>query len=399
VKPLPIIATALALAVTGSGIYFYQKRSSRTATQVKKLQDQPSARKPVPWRDIANPVPAMTIATPSATTSPAPGEPAPATPPPAADPAPAEPESPDLSGLSMAELCAADWQQAAGIELSLLRHQVAQGDFAMTTDCARMMFDANQSGDLGWFIAQCQPAAEIQMENRDRCVSLAMIYRAYAIGKVVRDQEKLADVETSTLANILTRNMTSLKSADAAQLDQSVAIANEIIRREPDAYGAYKAKAVAMILKEVRFKAEMDEDDFAQTMAEMASFESYDPAFSLREEILGDSTDMTTASSRDPDIARLPFLRQMALGDYEVLMAEAEDYIDEFPDSPTGYQFLAQGLWRTGEKAEALQALRRGMDQDADNSLLLDLFEKVAERPAVDYLSEIRMEIDPDHPL
>lgn len=394
---IPIIATLLAIAVAGGGIYYYQKTSSRSATQVTKLQDQPSSRKAVPWRDIANPVPTATSAsTPAA----APPQPKPVTPPPApVAPEPAEPEVPDLSGMSMEELCAADWQQAAGMELSLLRHQVAQGDFAMTSDCARMMFDANQSGDLGWFIAQCQPAVQMQIENRDRCISLAMVYRAYAIGKIVRDQVRLMDVETSTLANILMRNMTSLKDADAAQLDQSIAVANEIINREPDAYGAYKAKAVSMILKEVRFKAEMDEDDFDQTLAEMASFESYDPTFSLREESLGDTGTMTAESTRDPDIARLPFLRQMALGDYEVLIAEAEDYINEFPDSPLGYQFLAQGLWRTGQKAEALQALRSGMDQDADNNLLLDLFEKAADRPAIDYLSEIRVEIDSDNSM
>lgn len=391
-KPLQVIATVLALSAAGGSFYYLQKKRSQTAVAVKKMQEQPRTRKPVVWRSIANPEPAAPATRPEETST-ASQPSAGTSPPPASETDSPTPEG--LPSLSMEELCAADWQQAASVELSLLRHQVAQGNFAMTSDCARSMFDANQGGDLGWFVAQCQPSSQMQIENRDRCVDLALVYRAFAIGNVVRAPEQLSQVEMATLANILTRNMTNLKNADTVQLDQSIAVANEIISREPDAYGAYKAKAVSMLLKEARYKIEIDDEEFEQTLTEMASFETFDPTFSLREENRDDGTAPTQAvDNADPDILRLPFLRQMATGNFEALIEDAEEFIGEYPDSPVGYHFLAQGLWRSGEKEEALQAIRNALEQDTDNALLLELLTKAADRPAVDYLSDIRVELD-----
>ncbi|MBI2522721.1 MAG: hypothetical protein HYV97_20030 [Bdellovibrio sp.] len=57
------------------------------------------------------------------------------------------------------------------------------------------------------------------------------------------------------------------------------------------------------------------------------------------------------------DLVHIPFLRTLARNDFDQLISDAQDFIDQFPGSPIGYLYLVKALSMQGREEEALTAI------------------------------------------
>ena len=83
---------------------------------------------------------------------------------------------------------------------------------------------------------------------------------------------ELGDLETTELAQKLNDKMKNFQKLTAAQVDESISITDEIISREPDVYSAYKAKLILLLVKEGKFKQEIEDDlinDYMDIMTDL----------------------------------------------------------------------------------------------------------------------------------
>ncbi len=196
-------------------------------------------------------------------------------------------------------------------------------------------------------------------------------------------EELWETIAPSDLAEILKRGLSEIGDAEAPELDQIVGLADALISLEPDAYGAYKAKAMALLVKEAKFGAPIDEDQFALILLDMAEFGEVDPAFQTTDRFIQEEELV------DPDLIKLPFLRVMASGDLSRLMGDATEYLVTYPNSRIGSEFLAQALWRQGNQTAAIAEIRRSY---RDNPELLPLVERkfisLAQKDPVHYLMD-----------
>ena len=76
-----------------------------------------------------------------------------------------------------------------------------------------------------------------------------------------------------TLAVELNQNMLNIKNLDLSGVEKNIQLADEIIDLEPNSYSAYKAKLISMLVIESKFNKRINEDEFNQTLENMATFE------------------------------------------------------------------------------------------------------------------------------
>ena len=202
----------------------------------------------------------------------------------------------------------------------------------------------------------------------------------------------IEQMTTEELAQSLTRYFNSTPIPTPAALNDVIKIADEMIDRNPDAYGAYKAKLISLVMREAKYNVPIDENEYQSLIEDMLRFRDYDESFSLQEQNPDQNTALVeTDETLDPDLIRIPFLRIMLRGDYAALMNEAEDYMDQNPTSPFGYYFMAQGQWRTGQRDEALNTLQAAIQKDARNEILLNLFQSHADASPLQYLEGMKV--------
>jgi hypothetical protein len=72
------------------------------------------------------------------------------------------------------------------------------------------------------------------------------------------------------------------------------------------------------------------------------------------------------------DIVQIPFMRMMAKNDLSGLIANAETFIQQFPESPIGYFYAVRGLEMEGREDEALDVIAKSRLGNADQGLLLE---------------------------
>lgn len=74
--------------------------------------------------------------------------------------------------------------------------------------------------------------------------------------------------------------------------------------------------------------------------------------------ILSKRNDETSSSVYlNEDIVEIPFLRLMAKADHDTVIENAQSFIEQFPDSPTGYYYLVKALEAEGRTDEAIRAI------------------------------------------
>lgn len=248
------------------------------------------------------------------------------------------------------------------------------------------------------------------------------------------NNEPLANLDTQTIAVRLNAQMKDVQNLDSAALDMNIEMADEIISREPDSYGAYKAKLISMLVKEGKFDSAANESEVESLLESMAQFSINTDRVARREAALmanansdirkveGDLEMLAIerdnlengvlANSADPtqmeqlnqlredlddrealllsnienleksvanntnqivneDIVEIPFMRMMAQNDYQGVMDNAQEFIDQFPNSPNGYFYYMRALELQGRNDEARNLLQTSnLPSEAQQALL-----------------------------
>ena len=243
----------------------------------------------------------------------------------------------------------------------------------------------------------------------------------------------LASLDTQEIAVKLNAQMKAVKTLEAKDLDYNIEMADEILSREPDSYGAYKAKLISLLVKEGKFDSPADESEVESLLESMAQFNfntdrvarreaalmananadirniegeldnlivdreaiengiatATDPA--LMEELnmqreqldakeallqnnivnLEQSVAVNTNQLVNEEIVEIPFMRMMAQNDYEGVMDNAQDFINQFPNSPNGYFYMVRALEMQGQGEQARSLIQSAtMPKDVQQSLL-----------------------------
>lgn len=83
----------------------------------------------------------------------------------------------------------------------------------------------------------------------------------------------VVDMAVEDLVLELDSGMADINNQTKEQLDRNIAVANEIIAREPESYSAYKAKLISLLAKEGRFKEKADDTEVNALLETIAEFE------------------------------------------------------------------------------------------------------------------------------
>lgn len=255
----------------------------------------------------------------------------------------------------------------------------------------------------------------------------------------------LSDQETQALALKLSEQLRRPRNLELEMIENNIAIANEIISREPDSYSAYKAKLISLLVKEGKFNQEIDDEEVDNLLTSMAQFNissdklarreaaliaesndqiqnaetQLDELASAREELesklanldsndaefvtlnnqlqqlearetqlLDDlqslQTQIVSNSSQlvNEDLVEVPFRRMLAKGEYDSVIDNAQNFIEEFPDSSSGYFYLIRALELQGQKEEALNIIQNSkLPPDVQSNLIQKLETESAETP------------------
>ena len=271
-----IIASTVAVVLAVVFLTRRQAKVSPVATQKNVLSAEKTKKAKV-WRDVLSPT-AERVSLAVAET--------PVTPPATDAPGSAEDLAATVQNSDTNSLCMSDWNFVASLELPQFEHMLQHSQYSLSQTCREAMVRDQEFASVNWFLSKCSVAQEVSPENIDRCVQLAFEFRSIAVAKIYITPENYADLDTSVLGNILTRNSLMIRDAELAQLNQNVAISDEMIRREPELYGAYKVKLVSMLMKEAKYREAMDEGEYESLVSQMSSFVEPDPSIQMRGETL-----------------------------------------------------------------------------------------------------------------
>lgn len=109
---------------------------------------------------------------------------------------------------------------------------------------------------------------------------------ASATARNTSDEELIKNRETEVLALDLNSRMVRIKAMDLPEIERTIEIADELILREPETYAAYKAKLIALLTREGKFKMRADEAEVNALLEEMARFDLTNDKVLLKEAAL-----------------------------------------------------------------------------------------------------------------
>jgi flagellar biosynthesis chaperone FliJ len=257
--------------------------------------------------------------------------------------------------------------------------------------------------------------------------------------------EPLANVDTVDLAVKLDGQMKRPRNLDLNTIENNIAIADEIISREPDSYSAYKAKLISLLVKEGKFQQPIDEVEVEGLLENMAQFNISSDKLARREsaligntnsevqtvelqleelarsretiesqlgsydanspelaqlnaqiqeldtreaQLLGNIDNLqeslanNTAQLTNEDVVEIPFMRMMAKSDYDSVIDNAQTFIEQFPNSPNGYFYLVRALEMQGQKDQARSVIQNArLPQDVQATLLQRLENEGSQNP------------------
>jgi hypothetical protein len=276
-KYLGLIATVTIVVLLT--VFFAMRRQARVspvATQKSVLSAEKTKKTKV-WRDVLSPTSARVSLESSEEQ---------VTPPTLDTPGSPEDLAATMQNSDTNSLCMSDWNFVASLELPQFEHMLQHSQYSLSQTCREAMVRDQEFAGVNWFLSKCSVASEVVPENLDRCLLQSFEFRSIAVAKIFMKSDNYADLEMSVLGNILTRNSMMIRDADLAQLNQNVAIADEMIRREPELYGAYKVKLVSMLMKEAKFRETMDDSAYEVLVGQMSTFVDPDPNIQMRGETL-----------------------------------------------------------------------------------------------------------------
>jgi tetratricopeptide (TPR) repeat protein len=175
------------------------------------------------------------------------------------------------------------------------------------------------------------------LNSRD-CDIFLTYFRAWAISMSFPDDD-LSSLDETILINKFIWKFASNNDFKLEGLDQSLKMANEIISRRPDFFGAYKAKLIPLFLKEIKHKQNM-EDDITSTL------------------------DVLNSLGTNEEVDEFPIVRE--LNSENIDENKVKDYIDTFiqkhPNSSRGQYYLAALKWKkTKDRAATKKILEKAL--------------------------------------
>ena len=297
-------------------------------------------------------------------------------------------------------VCEPGLRELAETENSVLMDELTNLRPFFTNGCLKQMKQDKKFSSLKPFIEDCQ----LKLEEKDpdyierRCLSSIGPLKALIIRLLADDNIPPGEKDLSVLGQELKGGVLDLKNASLEDLDKNIATAEELLNRDPDYYDAYKGKLLSQLMRELKFNKEADEESYQALYDELWRFR----VTNERDEVLSElrlaqnEEDKSPAPSEleglDPDLVQLPFLRLKALGDYEALGRMAEEYVDAWPESMLGRQYLAEAVWATGDKAEAVRVFKEGTGRDISDEAAYQMISKRAADSALEQITRIKSE-------
>lgn len=284
-------------------------------------------------------------------------------------------------------VCDGDWKIIARatplqVEDALLRRQPM-----LKGNCLKRMREDSSVPSIQAFVDACQAKLRSIEENnlRPLCISRVGSFRAYVIWNLKKGDALPERGNSDDLAYQLEGSFENLRDASAKDLDRAIQLADGLIESVPGLYPAYKAKLVAMILKETKFGEAVDPKAYEDLYRELLSFESSggseaEPGIRAPE-----------LNGMDSDLVHMPFLRLEARGEYDQVRILAEEYVQNYPRSYIGYYYLAESAWKAGNEGEAVEVFRRGLGASASTAAAREMFLRMRGKDALERLSEIKL--------
>lgn len=137
-------------------------------------------------------------------------------------------------------------------------------------------------------------------------------------------------------------------------LDNVVLYSDEMIRRDPDIYDAYKAKALALFLKEYMHKDKTVAEDIENVFDEIDLFDH-----------------------NDSQINEMIMVRYLLDKDIDSAEEVALSLLKDDPENYVGAYFMAAVEWRDGQREKARDWLNKALDLSPENVRVLDSLKKI----------------------
>jgi hypothetical protein len=203
----------------------------------------------------------------------------------------------------------------------------------------------------------------------------------------------LDQLSSAELARKIVSTFTEQKSKESLSL--GIEAADELLKRDPNIYAAYKAKLLAQLNLDVLFDQEIDSGEFEFLLQEMYRFSNFDDSLALADDFPEqEGQENLSDANIDQDLIKLPFIKLLIDDELELLQEESQAYIEEFPKSPYGYYYLAQSLSRLGNSQDARNAIDRARSNSVSGMMDLELFEKSTQKSPKQMLDNIQINFD-----
>lgn len=302
-------------------------------------------------------------------------------------PAAAAPEKPSLRAL-----CESSWAGVAASDVRSLENDLLRRTVWLNEDCLKAMREDSSAAAVKPFVETCQAGLPRLAAERVQavCVPRAADFRSFVIWQL--GEGNIAGADTPELANQLYGSFLDLKHASRADIERSLAVADALLARNPDMYAAHKAKLVALMLKELKFKQEVDPGAYENAYRELLSFAGEGGPDPVAEERGGARNAAAELNGVDPDLVHLPFVRLGAQGNYEGMGRLAEEYVQAYPNSYVGYYYLASATWAAGDEEQALSLFRRGLRNSVSEGAAREMLQRLRNQDPLERLYGVRLE-------
>lgn len=204
--------------------------------------------------------------------------------------------------------------------------------------------------------AQSAPAVEAEIETTAQKPA----------ADIAAAKPSIDERTTDILAQEIDVTLKDLPERSYEEINESIDAAEELIRREPDSYSSYKAKLILLLTKEAAHFEEVDDDEVADLLDEMATFDVTSNEQLRKEAFLISRTDARIEGLE----ARLEVAEEELL-DIEIALAIVDEGSEEEKDLLVEQQILEQ---RIADQSDELEDLEDALEADllANEELLVE---------------------------
>jgi len=254
-------------------------------------------------------------------------------------------------------------------------------------------------------------------------------------------QLSLQEKESEQLATELQMTLNKRSKLSTQDFDQNIAMADELISRDPNVYSSYKAKLILLLSKEGALKEAIDDSEIEELLTTMSNFNmlsertlqkeafliartnekidvTNDEIVALQNEIEQSSDQADTAQLEaqlqskfdevtgleaqieeglldrsdflNEDILEIPLYRSLASKDYEAVIDDSREIMTQFPHSLSAHFFLIRALELAGESEVAQDHFKNLALKEEDLRLLTDRLNSTRNKDPKDYWKDLR---------